>query len=609
MARASAGERKGVSISLTDAFDAAAWLLFSGVASKLARKLRLEEVFRRAALATHPHIYMARALFSTLLVGLESLAFVALSIALSQSMKTILVTVLFSVIATIAVFLAYLVYPYTKVSERKKVVEDELPFFAAYLTTMTFGGVPADRVFERLAQLKIFKGIRREAERIVRDMKLFGMDPLTAIDNVVKHHPSQLFRDFLLGYTTTIRTGGDVLHYLEIRTRDIFRAKVEGLRSIAERIGLIVELFITFNVVLALSLYVFFVVSSVISVGGTPLPLFLLFTLVIQPLVSAIILVVVDSMLPKYGRAGRIEIGYMVIAVPIAIVVAIGFFVALGGYTFAVEGLRTRHIVLTTLSITVGLSIISCVGTKLYLDRVRSECGILENLSNFLRDLTETRKTGLSVERCIIYLSTSRSYGTLTDIVRRIAGALLVGVDIIEATRRALRGIRNWFVVTIFRFLVDAIEFGGATPQILEMITHFSNELIAMFQELRRRLRTYIAVPYIGSLMLSMVSLMVLGMLVSSAQHVLTGIGAASTATTVAGGMIRLRISPEDVATIALAISVSCAINAWISGLLCGKLRSLTILEGFVHGLALLWIAATAATLALTVWISPLVGW
>ena len=52
-----------------------------------------------------------------------------------------------------------------------------------------------------------------------------------------------------------------------------------------------------------------------------------------------------------------------------------------------------------------------------------------QGVTNFLRDLTEVRKTGLSPEKCIESLS-KRDYGTFSKELRKISSEISWGIPI-----------------------------------------------------------------------------------------------------------------------------------------------------------------------------------
>jgi flagellar protein FlaJ len=128
----------------------------------------------------------------------------------------------------------------------------------------------------------------------------------------------------------------------------------------------------------------------------------------------------------------------------------------------------------------------------------RQKKGVEKEVSNFMRDLTETRKTGASPEACIENLS-GRDYGRFTPILetasRQIRWGLPFGV-IYETFRKK---IKSWIALVNIYLLVDAIEVGGGTPETLETVTQFSESLSSLEKEKKESLRPLLLLPYIGT--------------------------------------------------------------------------------------------------------------
>jgi len=592
-------------VQLRDVFDYLSYSLFGRVSGALVRAFNLDRTLRAAALNIHPKLYAARALMYTLVATLASIVFSTLLTLLIPSAIAVIASIIATFIVAIAVFTYFLIYPSTKVSSRSRSVDHELPFMVAYMTVMAHAGVPPEKVIEHLAETRVFKAVRVECQRIVRDIRVFAEDPLSAVDRNAMDHPSQLYKDFMLGLTATYRTGGDVRHYLEIKSSELFAKKMEEVRRLAEKIGLFVNVFLSLNLVLALSLYAFFVVSSFIAVGGYGVGTFALFVLVVQPSLSAMILLLVDSSLPRDPVWDKTLYGYPIISTAFGLAVAFSLFIALGG----LEALRSvRPTVADFYEIVVplvaGLSTVSAGGIKAWIDKRKRERDLIRQLANFLRDLAEVRKTGLSIERCLQYLST-RNYGVLTPMIKRIAGSIALGMDVGEAIRRALRGSRNWMLLVSFKLLIDAIEYGGASPTVLDLIARFVSEIVSVNEELQRRLRAFMAIPYVGAMLLSSTSIMLLGLL---AQAAVTVLGASYTAPATVGGLsVRLAITPRDLFLISVAAAVGSTINSWIMGIMSGKLRDQTILSGFLHALFLAIISTAVAAISFNLYVAPII--
>jgi flagellar protein FlaJ len=358
-------------------------------------------------------------------------------------------------------------------------------------------------------------------------------------------HPSARYRDFMLGYTTTVRTGGDVVHYLEIRAQDIFNARMTELRIIAERMSFYTELYITVAVILALAFYIFFTIATIFpaasAFGGT-LQL-LLFTFVALPSLTLLIIYLIHAAQPKnpiYIKSPYRS--FLFIGLPIGFILLPLSIVALDSI---LEGAELTYLRIAGYSLGLALTLIavSVPPAIMYTMEKRRVKGMAEATSSFLRDLAEIRKTGLSPERSIIAIA-SRDYGPLNRVVKKLAAALSLGLSIEDSLRSALRGLRDWLLIANMRFLADSIEYGGGGPEVLETLARYAHNLVELDKELRRRLRTYMVMPYMGAILVSAASIMVL----SFAARTVEAVGGPSP-----GGTL----TPEELARVALYLSVS----------------------------------------------------
>ena len=574
--------------------DRLALVLFERISRSLVRMLELEPALLRAGIDTYPVLYVARALvYSVLTLIFTLIPALAIFSILQLSLILRMVVILIPFLVSTFIFVGYLMYPTSKASSRAIGVESELPFFAAYLSTMARGGLAPEKVIERITKLKIFKYIREEAQRIMRDVRMFGKDILTAIENNAYFHPSRRYRDFLLGYVTTVRTGGDVLHYLELRTQDLFREEAENLKLIAEKVGLFVEAYIAIAVVATLSLYVFFVVSAILPAAGTVfggLSGMILYSLVGLPLITLMILMFVDSSQPKTPITNREPYMWFIVTAPIGMLVGLTFFTTMGG-TEIILGLKEigfRHIALTATSLILALSIASSGPTYSYFKIKSLESRLHHHVANFLRDLAEVRKTGLSPEKSIITLA-ERDYGTFTPIIKKAAGALALGVNLGRAVRNAVRGYRDWLVLSALRLLVDAVEFGGGSPEILDSIARYFRALAEFRDELRKRLRPYATMLYFGAVLLAVSSILTIVTLGGSL------VGSGITGGPIGG--IKMGVTPQDMATLLLVTVTGAIISAWLMGLVIGKIQELSTAAGFVHTIILVLLTAAVSVL------------
>ena len=97
------------------------------------------------------------------------------------------------------VIFGFLIVPMNSASERSSGVEREMPFAAAYISVMSSGGIAPYTSFKRLTQVDLMPAMSKEARDIIKDVEIFGIDPLSALDLAAKKTPLDIFKDFLPG--------------------------------------------------------------------------------------------------------------------------------------------------------------------------------------------------------------------------------------------------------------------------------------------------------------------------------------------------------------------------------------------------------------------------
>lgn len=576
--------------SLKDIYDATALTLFERWGRSLARVFELDTALKRAGITEHPVVYASRLLLTVTL----SILFITTPLSLLatyfiSNIILLLVIILAAIMAPIIIFSMGLAYPSIRASDRKTLVENELPFFMSYAATLARGGVSIDKVIERVAELRIFKAIREEANRILSKIHFFGADPITAIDEEVRYHPSTRFRDIMLGYITTLKTGGDTVHYLELRTQELFEQRTREIRELTERLGSFLELYIIIGVITSITLFVFFAVSGAVSsaatgagasglsLPGMDLTMPALYNFVVLPMLGMMVLLMAHYSQPRtpLGYPGPYIV--LITAIPMSVIL---FFVALwatGGSGIFSGVLGIREINSVTISTTLAVLVSAIPPWIVWARDRRGTRGLVRSTADFLRDMAEVRKTGLSPEKCFITLS-KRDYRNLTPIVKRAAAALSLGTSLEKALSRALKGVREWFVIAIFRLLADSIVVGGGSPEIIDTLARFTQSLAESEELLRRRLRYYVVLPYFGIILLASTPVIIMNLLLSAAK------AAETTA----------------LAPMLLVLGIGTIINAFVMGLVAGKTSEMSVAAGFKHSAFMTLIAATTTIITIS---------
>jgi len=552
---------------LLKTLEGVSYRLFGGMAPKFlggffAFKMRLA----KAGIKIYPETYVSLMFLMALLTLPVSI------VAIVLMYFTNIMFLIFLVPMPVYIIIGFLIAPMSKASERASALDREMPFAATYVTVMASGGIPPYMSFKRLTEVEMLPATRKEARALIRDVEIFGVDPLSALEHSAKYNPLDLFRDFISGYASTVIIGGDVIHYLETKAQDIFKAGSMKVKAAAERMGMLLESFIIVMVLMSLCFYILFSVESIYSTGMDMGSGVIMYTYVFTPLLSVVFLYLAHGMQPKTPMSEYRP--YKVYGVSSAIGVLLlllftGFF----------EMIPTPLMGLVDLPIAVAITlIVSVVPPAIVHQKIAGRKASMERgISNFLRDLTETRKTGLSPEACISNLS-DRDYGAFSKELKKMSSDIGWGIPMRNVIMDFVKKTKSWMSQIVMFLLLEAVDVGGGTISMIESLARFNNMTQEVEKEKRMSVRPYMIMPYFAAILLVATTLMTLLF---------------TTNTMALGGEASTASTNTDFLTLIFTVSV--ITHCYLIGLVCGKISEESLAAGFKHSAFLVLIAIVAS--------------
>jgi flagellar protein FlaJ len=504
----------GLAASLYEAFE---WMvpmvtrLYPGLADRL----------RAVGIRVYPRAYAGMVGFWLLVTTATTLI---ISIAIFLTGVGLLISTALLITPSI-IFLILLYYPSIMATNVKAGIEAETPYLASYLSVMSTGGIPPYTALQRVA----ISGLMPRSSEIGRMTELYmrarGVDQLTALETISKIVPEKEIGDLLRGYTSTVRLGGDVVHYLLRRTELIFKRRAERVRALVDRFSILMEAYLASSILLALGLYMMFIVSRAIPMGAGLMGLetFFTFSYLVLPFINALFLYIADTMQIKYPSYDVRPYYVLLLSTPAFAISLLSFFLAdifppLA--TIFSPFLQLRSFLIRALGLSPGFdaafgliisSLILFTPAAVYevLNSMR-ERGIFSGVTSFLREVVEVRKTGISPERAIERLA-EMDFRQFTPILRAMANKLAWGATYQSIYEFIKRRVRNWLTKLNLFIFFDAIEVGGGTPDTLETLARFSEEIETIEATKRSSLRPLLLIPYIGMSILVFTSISLLG--------------------------------------------------------------------------------------------------
>jgi len=554
-----------------EALEAWSFRIFGRLAPTFLKHIvAFKDYLERAKIKIYPETYVSLMLF----IAVLTIPVTIISILILYFYAFI--PVIFLVPLPVYVMIGFLLIPLSRAGERASNLEREMPFAAAYISVMASGGIAPYTSFKRLAEVELMPAMRSEAREIIKDVEIFGIDPLTAIENAAKRNPLDIFKDFLAGYASTVIIGGDIGHFLERKAEDIFKTRALRVKAAAERLGMLLETFIIVMVLMSLCFYILFSVESIYSVGISMYSGIILYTYLFTPMLSLMFIYLAHSMQPKTPvvemRPYKV-FGLCSVVGILLLLLLTNFF----GYMQLPFFSQLQTIIDLPVAIAIALFVATAPAAIVH-QRVSSKRNSMEQgINSFLRDLTEVRKTGLSPEKCIESLS-NRDYGEFSKELRKISSEISWGVPVRKVIMDFVKRTKSWMSQLVMFLLVETIDVGGGTIAMIESLARFNNLTQEVEKEKKMAVRPYIMMPYFAAILLVATTTMMIGFTSGT-------LGVAATGQT------------KDLGPMITTFVTSAIFHSYLIGIVAGKISEESVAAGFKHAAILVIIAVLAAKL------------
>ena len=559
---------------LLKTLEALSFRLFGGVAPFFLKNIyQFKDTLEKAQVKIYPETYVSLMLFVAVLTIPVSVISALVLIFFSFMPIIFLIPLPFYVMA------GFLVMPISKASDRASSLEREMPFVAAYISVMASGGIAPYTSFKRLSEVELMPAMKNEAREILKDVEIFGIDPLSALELAAKKNPLDIFKDFLSGYASNVIIGGDIGHFLERKAEDIFKARALRVKAAAERLGMLMETFIIVMVMMSLCFYILFSVNTIQPGASSDLSGMIMYTYLFTPMLSGMFIYLAHSMQPKTPVVEMRPYKIFAVCAVIASVVFLLLTNFMGAISIPfISSIQT--IVDLPVALTIALVIATAPAAVVSMKLSKEKTSMEKGINSFLRDLTEVRKTGLSPEKCIENLS-NRDYGAFSKEIRKISSEISWGIPVKKVIMDFLKRTKSWMVQLNMFLLVETIDVGGGTIEMIESLARFSNLTEEVEKEKKMSVRPYVMMPYLASILLVATTVMMLSF----------------TSGTILVGMPGQSAAAQDMGPIRTVFIASVIFNSYLIGIVAGKISDESVASGFKHASILVIIALLASKL------------
>jgi flagellar protein FlaJ len=476
-------------------------------------------------------------------------------------------------------------------SEEREKIDHELPFVVMIFTLLAASGVSPYDSWKKFRKLSFLPNFKKEAEEVVRQVEVLGKDPLTVMYLQAEKTKSKLYRNFLGGFVSSVRSGGKMVDYLKSELKSIFELRHNAMTQTIERVATLVEAY-TVMLIVILCVYILFVVFSSAGMSslmsGASLPtspvMSYLVAFLFMPVLSLVFILVAHNM----QRSAFEDLSYIYKKAVVIIAVCgavVGVFVAMPSL---LDSLPIGLPEIATICL-----VAASIGPAIQYRRMsKVNYNAEDAIPHFIRDVTEANKIGLSPEKSIIQATKRKEHGSFQHFLDLIRSQIEWGVPLRKTFANISKELRSWFVVINFAMLIETIEIGGNSTQSLEILAEYSEKERELQINQRALLKPYIMLAFVWSVLIAVTTT-----IVALTTYMMTTVVSNS----LSGSAYMLMQDQMRM------FSVGIILQCWISGFFIGKISEGNFGAGFQYS-ALLSATAYVSLVASQVLMSGMFG-
>ena len=185
----------------------------------------LKRDLRRAGIDISLRMYLSMSVFLAFLGVILSFIVMVLLKLIIPTLPIAFVPIV-AIITGFVIFLVRLIVPSTQTGQRKAKIDASLPTTALYMAAMSSAGVTPDQIFFSLSSDELDIYLSDDAKKISRDINIFGLDIIRALENASLRSPSPKYSAYLEGINATNTSGGDLQSFFENASKTLMKDKI-----------------------------------------------------------------------------------------------------------------------------------------------------------------------------------------------------------------------------------------------------------------------------------------------------------------------------------------------------------------------------------------------
>jgi flagellar protein FlaJ len=266
---------------------------------------KLEKTIKQAMMPIPFEVYVSSMVFFSFLAGICGVIIGLVATQFINIQPTIVGYLLPPVAGMVLMAMTFgilQIIPPMRVKNRSTKLLEEIPHFIGYMSTLATSGLSLEEIFKSIAKEETDEDIVKDARFITRNIEILGMDLITAVKDLINRTPPGPYSELLEGAIITSQSGGDLKEYFNATAKVQLEEKKMLLQKTTESLGSVAEIYTILLIVFPLLAVIMLSIMGIMSpsLGGFDLlTLMNLLTFAVVPLSGVLMLVMMDTMVPK----------------------------------------------------------------------------------------------------------------------------------------------------------------------------------------------------------------------------------------------------------------------------------------------------------------------
>ncbi|MEM1804691.1 MAG: type II secretion system F family protein [Nanopusillaceae archaeon] len=211
----------------------------------------------------------------------------------------ILISILFGTFVFFLTIFYFYIYPILAREDYKREIDINIPLFSLYFYVYISSNSNIMDVFRFLARRKEFGSLSNELKFLINLIDVLGYDLINALLVLANKTPSYKLKEFLYGLYSTIKSGGSLLEFVKVYSKNSIKDYEILLKSYNEKINTLITIYSFAFAMFPLILLIISFIISYVSGNIIIINQLLFFYLVILPLCYITYLYFIEIIQPK----------------------------------------------------------------------------------------------------------------------------------------------------------------------------------------------------------------------------------------------------------------------------------------------------------------------